>query len=137
MGNVRYPLLSALFHQGGAQENRERVINTESKRERQRDIGEEKETVEGGRGKKGERAQLKKRQEDRFTDTQTDGEKGRDTERQTHADGERGGGRKRQRQTVRETLAQENAERHRSCLKNKLKKKINNLHCLHLELFPD
>lgn len=65
---------------------------------------------------------MKKRQEDRFTDTQTDGEKGRDTERQTHADGERGGGRKRQRQTVREILAQEKAERYRGCLKYKLRK---------------
>lgn len=36
--------------------------------------------------------------EDIFTDTQTDGEKSRDTKRQTHADGERGGGRKRQKE---------------------------------------
>lgn len=85
------------------------MTKTESERER----WGEKEIEEGGSKK--ERERLKR---DRKTDlqTQTDGEKGIDTKRQTHADGERGGGRKRQRQTVRETLAQENAERYSECV---------------------
>lgn len=44
-------------------------------------------------------------------------------------------GRKRQRQTVRETLAQENAERYRVCLKINVENIFWNLCCLHLELF--
>lgn len=102
MGNVRYPLLSALFHQGGAQENRERVINTESKRERQRDIGEEKETVEGGRGEKRRESAIEKetgRQIHRHTNRWRERQRHRETDtcrwregrgqKETETDGQR------------------------------------------------
>lgn len=86
---------------------------------------------EGGR----RRERLKKRQEDRFTDTQTDGEKGRDAKRQTRADGEGRG------QDEAETDGQRDpgpGERRdtASMFKQYIKRNLN-LHCLLCELFAE
>ena len=76
---------------------------------------------EGGR-KKEEGERLKKRQEDRFTDTQTDGEKGRDAKRQTRADGEGRGQDEPETDGQRDPGPGKCRETQRACLSNTLRK---------------
>lgn len=65
---------------------------------------------------------MKKRQEDRFTDTQTDGEKGRDAKRQTRTDGEGRGQDETETDGQRDPGPGKRKETQRACLSNTLRK---------------
>ena len=78
---------------------------------------------------------MKKRQEDRFTDTQTDGEKGRDAETDTCRWRGEGAGRARDRRSERpwpRKMQRDTA----SVFKQYIKKNLN-LHCLLCEVFAE